>query len=228
MFCTNCGKELPEGVNACPYCGTEKLLVPDWEEWEENKAEWREASVPDGQDDGNLEQQGEDGASDEPGTWKDKLMEHVGTACAIFLLIGLCIGAKNWIQSHYSEHKLFTTMYDSAVEEVEELFDGASNLEIGDYDKDNVVFREFEYYDFGYGRLRYARYAVSVPVEWDAVAEHMDESMTINVYYYTSNQNVSDGVDESVADHIHTEDVSQQVEDLFEDLGNLGNFDDWD
>ena len=106
-----------------------------------------------------------------PKTWKDKLIEHVGESmCDCSSPIGLCIGAKNWIQSYYGQHKLYTAMYDSAVEEVEEIFDGASNLKIGDCDKDYVVFQEYGYYDFGYGRLRYARYAVSVPTEWDTVS----------------------------------------------------------
>ena len=117
-------------------------------------------------------------------------------------------------------------MYDSAVEEVEEIFDGASNLKIGDYDKDYVVFQEYGYYDFGHGRLRYAVYAVSVPTEWDAVAGHMDESTTIKVFYYTSDQNVSDGVDTSVPDHLEREDVSQELYDMFNGSEDLSNCDD--
>ncbi len=210
MFCTNCGKEFPDTEKECPYCGTEKMDIQrlESENWQNQFGE-----------DGQIE-------ADEPKTWKDKLIEHVGKACAIVLLIGLCIGAKNWIQSHYGQHKLYTAMYDSAVEEVEEIFDGASNLKIGDYDKDYVVFQEYGYYDFGYGRLRYARYAVSVPTEWDTVSGHMDESTTIQVFYYTSDQNVSDGVNTSVPDHIHREDVSQELYDMFNGLENLGNFDD--
>lgn len=115
-------------------------------------------------------------------------------------------------------------MYDSAVEEVEELIADEANLKVADYDEDNVVFQEFEYYDFGYGTLRYARYAVSVPAKWDTMYGQMDERLTINVYYYTSNQNISEGVDTSVPDHIHTEDIFQN----FDDLWNLGNFDYWD
>lgn len=210
MFCTNCGKELLDTEKECPYCGAEKMDIQslESENWQNQFGE-----------DGQIE-------ADEPKTWKDKLIEHVGTVCAIFLLIGLCIGAKNWIQSHYGQHKLYTAMYDSAVEEVEEIFDGASNLKIGDNDKDYVVFQEYGYYDFGHGRLRYAVYAVSVPTEWDAVAGHMDESTIIKVFYYTSDQNVSDGVDTSVPDHLEREDVSQELYDMFNGLENLGNFDD--
>ena len=210
MFCTNCGKEFPDTEKECPYCGTEKMDIQrlESENWQNQFGE-----------DGQIE-------ADEPKTWKDKLTEHVGTVCAVFIVIGLCIGAKNWIQSHYGQHKLYTAMYDSAVEEVEEIFDGASNLKIGDYDKDYVVFQEYGYYDFGHGRLRYAVYAVSVPTEWDAVTGHMDESTTIKVFYYTSGQNVSDGVDTSVPDHLEREDVSQELYDMFNGLENLGNFDD--
>ena len=210
MFCTNCGKEFPDTEKECPYCGTEKMDIQslETENWQNQLGE-----------DGQIE-------ADEPKTWKDKLIEHVGTACAIVLLIGLCVGAKNWIQSHYGQHKLYTAMCDSAVEEVEEIFDGVSNLKIGDYDKDYVVFQEYGYYDFGHGRLRYAVYAVSVPTEWDAVAGHMDESTTIKVFYYTSDQNVSDGIDTSVPDHLEREVVSQELYDMFNGLENLGNFDD--
>lgn len=210
MFCTNCGKEFPDTEKQCPYCGTGKMDLESLE-----NESWQN-------------QTGEKGkiGTDEPKTWKDKLLEHIGTVCAVFIVIGLCIGAKNWIQDHYGQHKLYTDMYDSAVEEVEEIFDGASNLKIGDYDKDNVVFQEFDYYDFGYGRLRYARYVVSVPTEWDAVYEHMNEKVTIQVFYYTSDQNVSDGVDTSVPDHIHREDVSQEFDDMIDGLRNFGSFDD--
>ncbi|MBO5484596.1 MAG: zinc-ribbon domain-containing protein [Lachnospiraceae bacterium] len=225
MFCTNCGKELPEGANVCPYCGTDKLFIPGLEEWERNEVESEKGGVSEEHHANNLEQQEENVELDETKAGKDKWMNLVGIVCAAFLLIGLCIGAKNWIQSNFTQHKLYTAMYDSAVEEVEELLSDASNLEIEDYDKDNVVFQEFEYYDFGYGRLRYARYAVTVPAEWDAIAGHMDESLTIRVFYYTSDQNVRDGVDTSVPDHIKREDVSHEYDDLIEDLGNLGNFD---
>lgn len=210
MFCTNCGKEFPDTEKECPYCGTEKMDIQSLE------------------NESGQNQTGENGKirTDEPKTWKNKLLEHIGTVCAIFIVIGLCIGVKNWIQDHYGQHKLYTDMYDSAVEEVEEIFAGASNLKIGDYEKDNVVFQEFDYYDFGYGRLRYARYAVSVPTEWDAVYEHMNEKVTIQVFYYTSDQNVSDGVDTSVPDHIHREDVSQEFDDMIDGLRNFGTFDD--
>lgn len=210
MFCINCGKEFSVTEKQCPYCGMEKMNLKSLE-----NESWQNKT-------------GENGkiGTDGPKTWKDKLTEHVGTVCAVFIVIGLCIGAKNWIQSHYGQHKLYTAMYDSAVEEVEEIFDGASNLKIGEYDKDYVVFQEYGYYDFGHGRLRYAVYAVSVPTEWDAVAGHMDESTTIKVFYYTSDQNVSDGIDTSVPDHLEREDVSQELYDMFNGLENLGNFDD--
>ncbi len=212
MFCTNCGKAFPDTEKACPYCGAEKMDIQSLE------SESRQ------------NQTGENGRmeADEPQTWKDKLTNFAGMACAALILIGLCIGAKNWIQDHYAQHKLYTVMYGSAVEEVEGLLSNVSNVEIGNYDKDHVVFQEYEYCDFGYGRLRYARYAVSVPAEWDTVSGHMDESLTIRVFHYTSDQNVSDGVDTSVPDHIQREDVFQEFDEMIENLENLGNFDDWD
>lgn len=212
IFCTNCGKELPDTEKVCPYCGIEKMDIRGFETESGQNKTGENIKI----------------GTAETTTWSDKLLEYVGSVCAVFLIIGLYIGAKNWIQDHYGQYKLYTAIYDSAMEEEEELFYGASNLKIGGYDKDNIVFQKFDYYDFGYGRLRYARYAVSVPTEWDAVYEHMSENVTINVFYYTSNQNVSDGVDTSVPAHIHREDVSQELEDLFEGLRNLGNYDDWD
>mgnify|MGYP004516640159 CR=1 FL=1 len=222
MFCTNCGKALPERTDVCPYCGAEKQHIPGEEAEvesvnESDSVEWY-SDYPE------LQEKSEESGGAQ--TWKDKLTDFVGKASAVFLLICLCVGAKNWIQSHYSQYKLYTTMYDSAVEEVEEFLSEASNLKIGDYDKDHVVLQKFDYYDFGYGRLRYAKYAVTVPVEWDTVYGHMDEDMTIQVFYYTCNQNCSDGVDASVPDHIHTQDISGVFDDWIEDLENVWNSDD--
>ncbi|MBO4289287.1 MAG: zinc ribbon domain-containing protein, partial [Lachnospiraceae bacterium] len=28
MFCHNCGKQVPEGVKFCPYCGTRQMEMP--------------------------------------------------------------------------------------------------------------------------------------------------------------------------------------------------------
>lgn len=111
-----------------------------------------------------------------------------------------------WYQNNSSENELYSLMYQEAVKEVKYHLN-ASNVKVADFDEDNVVFQQWEYRDFGEGNLRYARYAVTVPVEYDSTSGHWEQEPTLNVYYYTSDQNVSEGVDPSIEAHIYTPDM---------------------
>lgn len=81
------------------------------------------------------------------------------------------------------------------------------SIKIGEYEKEYVNLQEWDYYDFGYGTLRYGRYEVTVPIEIEIWGEDYEDTMKVNVYYYTSNQNVSDGIDTSVEDHLYTPNI---------------------
>ena len=122
------------------------------------------------------------------------------------LFIAIIYLAFLWYQNHSAENKLYSTIYREAVKEVKHHLN-ASNVKVADFDKDNVVLQRWEYHDFGEGNLRYARFAVTVPVEYDSMSGHWEQEPPINVYYYTSDQIVSDGVDPSVHDYIYTPDM---------------------
>lgn len=132
---------------------------------------------------------------------------------SILFTIGVLYLGFLWLQNYMNEKDFLSTMYSYAVEEIKEHFTGA-NLKVSSYKKEYVVLQTREYKDFGYGELRYAKYAVKVPVEYDSTFGHMEQDITIIVYYYTSNQNISDGIDISVEDHFF-------VMDMFSDLYNL-------
>lgn len=127
-------------------------------------------------------------------------------------LIGVVIGlaflylAFLWFQGKVEERDFYMTMYGYAKEEVAEHC-GGSNLEFAKFKEDYVAFQTYEYHDFGQGKLRYAKYAIKVPVEYDSTFEHYEQTVTIKVYYYTSNQNIIDGIDTSVEDHFIVEDM---------------------
>ena len=111
-----------------------------------------------------------------------------------------------WFQNKSEEREFLTTMYDHAKEEVAEHCTG-SNLEFAKFKNDYIAFQTYEYHDFGNGELRYAKYAVKVPIEYDSTFGHREQNVTIKVYYYTSNQNISEGIDISVVDHFFIEDM---------------------
>jgi len=134
----------------------------------------------------------------------------------IVIIIGCIWIGSTWIQKNSLEKEFLSTMYSYAVDEVRGKLTNASNVKIAKFTKKNVVWQTYEYCDFGFGELRYAKYAVKVPTEWDATLGHMEKDITIIVYYYTSDQNVSDGVDESVQNHFYVVDMYNGLYNMFE------------
>ena len=83
-----------------------------------------------------------------------------------------------------AEKEYYSMIYNRAVEEILWHW-GGDDLEVSDYKNGSVVLDTTEYYDLGYGNLRYAIY----------------------VLYYGHNQKVSDGVDLSVEPHLFVVDM---------------------
>lgn len=136
------------------------------------------------------------------------LMSMLFLVCVIFL-VGL------WIRNTVSERNFCMEMYGYAVDEVREHCVNALNLKIDKYKKEYISFQTMEYQDFGDGELRYFKYAVRVPIEYDTTFNHLKRDITITVYYYTSNQNISEGVDETVPAHFYVMDMYADWYDLF-------------
>lgn len=133
----------------------------------------------------------------------------------VLLLVAFIFLAVIWLRNTISERSFYMEMYGYAVDEVREKYVGVLNLRIDDYKEEYIRSQPMEYQDFGYGELRYFKYAVKVPVEYDTTFEHCRQDITITVYFYTSNQNVIDGIDESVPAHFHIVDMYSELYELF-------------
>ena len=134
---------------------------------------------------------------------------------SIIFYIGVICLIGMWIRNTISERNFCMEMYGYAVDEVRESCVNALNLKIDKYKKEYISYQTMEYQDFAYGELRYFKYAVKVPVEYDTTFNHFKYDITITVYFYTSDQNVIDGVDETVPAHFHVKNIYSELYDLF-------------
>ncbi len=134
----------------------------------------------------------------------------------VLFLVSVIILAGGWLRNNISERNFCMQMYGYAVDEVREKYEGALNLRIGDYKKEYISSQRMEYQAIGPGELPYFKYAVKVPIEYDTTFEHCRQDITITVYFYTSNQNVSDGIDESVPAHFIVKNMYSELYELFE------------
>ena len=132
--------------------------------------------------------------------------------CIGIALIALAVMA---FRKYWDERELFMSMYSHASEEVREHCIGY-NLEIGGYRRKYVKWQTMTYRDFGSGELRYSKYAVKVPVEYDATFQHVKRDITIAVYLYKpwNVESVGQTPDPSIPDHFY-------VEGMFDDLRGL-------
>lgn len=181
MLCHNCGKSIVGTNGECEFCGAPLNVTPSNEKVLVQKESPKLS-------------------------FKEKF-ERV--FFFVFWGIMICFGIV-WLQQKNAEKEFNEQIYQEAVKEVKSHLGNSSNVIIAGYLKDNVNLQGWEYHDFGYGNLRYGRYAVTVPLECDDLNGHYEERPTINVYYYTSNQNVTDGIDTSVQDHLYTPDMFQE------------------
>lgn len=80
-------------------------------------------------------------------------------------------------------------LYEMVKDNIRKEMSGAANLRFEKFDEKRVNLQRWDYYTFNHGELRYARYAVTVPCEYDAPLRHLSISPTINVYYYPGGEN---------------------------------------
>lgn len=227
MFCMKCGKENVEGCRFCVGCGekmvslesetTAKPVIQEVtnnfkkdnnvesENYPERVIEKEEKQVLPEKTKSIME------------TIKGAITNIISIACIMLLAYG---GIQKY-QSYQAEQKLLKKMYSLAIEEIKSHFDESiSNAKFDEFDKKRIVFQEYTYKDLGYGELNYARYGVTVPCQWDTASGHIEGDSTINVYYYTSEQGVLEGVNTSVEDHLYVEDMLQEIYDAYS-TGNM-------
>lgn len=190
MLCHNCGKSIL-GINGeCEFCGAPLNVTPPNEK------------VMVSNESPKL-------------TFKEKFER-------VFFFVFWCIMIYFgivWLHQKNVEKEFYEHIYQQAVNELLNHWGDPDNIDIADYKKEYVNMQEWDYHDFGYGNLRYGRYEVTVPIEYDDGGRRYEESPTLNVYYYTSNQNVTDGIDTSVKDHLYTPDMFQEKWDqIFENV----------
>lgn len=152
-------------------------------------------------------------------SFKEKLKNVISTIIGFLIFVAFVCAIVQWVQNKNAENEFCQQIYSLAREELNSNLKSYNNVEISKYKKANINLQEWDYHDFGRGRLRYARYAVTFHCEYDTVTGHETLDPTLNVYYYTSNQEVSNGIDQSVPDHFYTPDMYAGSEDLL-DWGN--------
>lgn len=189
MLCPNCKQEILESSTQCCHCGAVVTAMET-----ENNSKQSEVKTT---------------------TFKDKV------GCVFFVLFWIVIIYYGivWMSQMHAEKKFNQQIYQQAVNEIRSHLGQPDAVEIADYKKEYIVLREWDYHDFGYGNLRYARYEVTVPVSSDENGYHYEEDVAVNVYYYTSNQNVLEGINPMVEDHLFTPDMFQEKWDqMMEDV----------
>ena len=136
----------------------------------------------------------------------------VYAGCAIATVFLIVAGVKKY----WDERSFLMSLYSNAAEEVVEHC-GGYNIEVGAYKKEYVNWQTMEYHDFGLGELRYSKYAVTIPVEYDSKFEHYEQEITIAVYHYTAWNEESVGAipDPTIEDHIYVEDMFAGLRKLF-------------
>lgn len=181
MLCPNCKKSIVGTNGECEYCGTPLVSVSTGEEsFSQSQPKVR--------------------------TLKEKMNTFF---FIIFWIVMIYFGIV-WLQQRNEEKKFNQRIYQEAVTEVRSHLGNSDSVDIADFKNEYVNIQEWDYHDFGYGNLRYGRYEVIVPIEYDDYGNNYTENVAINVYYYTSNQNVLEGIDTSVPDHLYTPDMFQE------------------
>lgn len=200
MKCESCGKEVEElEQGLCQECA-------------EEKNDNNEVAIPSVEPEKKME-------TDK----NEKQNESEKSGCLqtlmgiVFVLAVIFLGVK-WYQKTSSEQNFYKKVYQYAEDSLREDLSGAYNVDMEGYSKDRISEQLYEYHDFGAGNLRYAVFVVNIPVEYDVAAGHMEIAPNIIVYYYTSNQNVSDGVDSTVQDHFYVEGMVDQIQSGFDDV----------
>ena len=138
-------------------------------------------------------------------------MIYIGCTIATIFLAGVAV------KKYFEERQYLMWIYSNAVEEVLEHCRGY-NIEVAGYKKEYIQWQIMEYHDFGEGELRYSKYAVKVPVEYDTTFGHQALDITIVVYHYTpwNLESVGATPNPEIQDHIYVEDMYADLRKLFE------------
>lgn len=120
------------------------------------------------------------------------------------------------IKRYFDDRNFHMSLYNHAVEEFLDNCNGY-NIEVADYKKEYVNQQTLEYHDFGCGELRYNKYAVTVPVEYDTTFDHISMNVTIVVYHYQpwNMESVGDIPDSDIKPHIYVEDMFMDIRKIF-------------
>lgn len=121
------------------------------------------------------------------------------------------------VKSYVDERAFLMSLYSCAVGEFMENCEGY-NIQTGAYKKEYVNEQTMEFHDFGQGELRYNKYAVTVPVEYDTTFAHHKYDITIVVYYYQpwNMESVGKTPNPEIEPHIYVEDMFADLRKLFE------------
>lgn len=198
MLCPNCKREILESSKYCTHCGAAIVILETIAENENDLAQPESKTT----------------------TFKDVVSR---IFFLLFWLIMIYFGIV-WLQQKSAEKKFNEQIYQQAVNELLSHYNDPSIVDIAGYKSEYISLQEWDYHDFGYGNLRYGRYEVTVPVSYDDDrGKRCKEEVVINVYYYTSDQNVTDGIDPMVEEHLYTPDMLQEIwNQRMEDMGVQG------
>ena len=193
MFCTNCGKEIKDGVKFCPNCGTP---VSD----EPVNDELAATLTVDG---GNYAATSDD--VEHEGVLKRKrFISSVILAVAVLVVVALADMGYNKYQDYKDEMDFNKWVYDSVTEEIDKKCEYENHFE--EFDNDWVARKEdAEYHDFGDGNIKYMHLEVMAHfTDQDRLFESFPDGVKIHAYYHPAGEG-------DVKPYLYIKDVSDQI-----------------
>lgn len=138
------------------------------------------------------------------------------------LIVGICFWAmviphiKDWYNQKQATSKFYHEVYNLAEKSIKQDLSDVYNVEVEEYDRDNIKYHGCEKHNFGEGELTYYTYLVSVDVEYDAPLGHMQLSPNIVVYYYDKNRDTSNEAGANIASHFYVRGMDSDLQDLMD------------
>lgn len=205
MFCTNCGKEIKDGVKFCPNCGTP---VSD----EPVNDELAATLTVDG---GNYAATSDD-VEHEGVLKRKKFISSVILAVAVLVVVALADMGYNKYQDYKAEVEYENWIYDTVVKGLNEV-DDTVDVPCEPFEKGYVTKGEIEQHDFGKGNHRYRHYEVEVHFkEGDVWYDSFKDGMVkINAYDFLD-------TDSGIDAYLYYGDLYEEVMKVFLSQNNDG------
>lgn len=86
-------------------------------------------------------------------SFKEKLKNVISTIIGFLIFVAFVCAIVQWVQNKNAENEFCQQIYSLAREELNSNLKSYNNVEISKYKKANINLQEWDYHDFGRGRL---------------------------------------------------------------------------